>query len=79
MFSTFSSFKSLLTIVSPCTVSAIDKSLHKAEMLRITKWKNKMKLHKQLSEESLKSLNGECVSVPIDQYKRLLRAQQVRR
>jgi len=38
-----------------------------------------MKLHKQFSEESLKSLNGESVSVPVDQYKQLLRAQQVSR
>ena len=36
-----------------------------------------MKLHKHYSEESLKSLNGECVSVPVDQYKQLLRAQEV--
>ncbi|XP_078344656.1 ras guanyl-releasing protein 3-like isoform X2 [Oculina patagonica] len=56
--------------------SAVEKPLHKMDTLRINKWKNKMKLHKHLSEESLKSLNGECVSVPIDQYKQLLRAQQ---
>lgn len=52
------------------------KSLHKSETLRITKWKNKMKLQKHLSEDSLKSVNGECVNVPVDQYKKLLNAQQ---
>lgn len=36
-----------------------------------------MKLQKHLSEDSLKSVNGECVNVPVDQYKKLLNAQQV--
>lgn len=57
-------------------LNGVDKSPYKVDSLRIAKWKNKMKLHKQFSEESLKSLNGECVSVPVDQYKQLLRAQQ---
>lgn len=62
------------------TFSGIDgKSLHKSETLRITKWKNKMKLQKHLSEDSLKSVNGESVNVPVDQYKKLLNAQQVSR
>lgn len=38
-----------------------------------------MKLQKHLSEDSLKSVNGECVNVPVDQYKKLLNAQQVSR
>lgn len=61
---------------SPNQLNGIEKSPHKVDTLRIAKWKNKMKLHKQFSEESLKSLNGESVSVPVDQYKQLLRAQQ---
>lgn len=52
------------------------KSLQKPEPLRITKWKNKMKLQKHLSEDSLKSVNGEFVNVPVDQYKKLLHVQQ---
>lgn len=35
-----------------------------------------MKLQKHLSEDSLKSVNGESVNVPVDQYKKLLNAQQ---
>ena len=69
----------VLLSVSSLTVSGVEKSPYKVDTLRIAKWKNKMKLHKQFSEESLKSLNGECVSVPADQYKQLLRAQQVSR
>lgn len=35
-----------------------------------------MKLQKHLSEDSLKSVNGEFVNVPVDQYKKLLHVQQ---
>ena len=32
---------------------------------------------KRYSDYSLRSFNGDCVSIPIDQYEQLLKAQQV--
>ena len=32
---------------------------------------------KRYSDCSMKSINGECVTIPIEQYERLLKAQQV--
>lgn len=52
-----------------------DRSLFKGETLRI-KHRSWRRLHKHHSEESLKSVNGDFVNVPMDQYNKLVKAQK---
>ena len=55
-----------------------DKTLQKSEMMRSKgKHKSLKKFHKHHSEETLKVVNGESINVPVDQYRRLVKAQEV--
>lgn len=54
-----------------------DKTLQKSEMVRSKgKYKSLKRFHKHHSEETLKAVNGESINVPLDQYRRLVKAQE---
>lgn len=60
-----------------CLVGS-DKTLQKSEMVRSKgKYKSLKRFHKHHSEETLKAVNGESINVPLDQYRRLVKAQEV--
>lgn len=40
------------------------------------KYKSLKRFHKHHSEETLKAVNGESINVPLDQYRRLVKAQE---
>lgn len=55
-----------------------DKTPQKSEMVRSKgKYKSLKRFHKHHSEETLKAVNGESINVPLDQYRRLVKAQEV--
>lgn len=56
---------------------SLNKSLNKSDMVRSkSKHKSLRRFQKHHSEESIKVANGESISLPLDQYRRLVKAQE---